>query len=631
MPVPLVPEPLPLGAARAHGAPLLRITKSSTPAPGNVATGAAVPRISSITMRSDAVTRASFTSPAFFDAQRAVASALTTLPTPAPQRTASAPLSATAGAHARAAHARAARARAARADPVRVEVVTDRPVTAPGSSRPDLPALRLADLAPAVVKQLPEVEGVAWYRLRADGGGVARVAVPASDVVDAMRLRIRALEGKVIKLEDLMEKEGEMVARRVQTMNGEVIERFNRSVPDSTALRRKKSVCSVGGSGFPSAEGGDYNRSRVRGHSSLGVAYGFSDSSIERGRRGKRRSVDDLMDGGKGARTRGIWSVFGGRRARSKARASARSDPRDDNSKSLPGAGTGEGAERLTDAPGRVEIGSSAAIGWGEDFSQPKSSSSGPDGLSMDGPLSAVTYSASDLPSRAFSANLPRGCTVWDSGDASLRGKISSADSDIRVGDGILCSASWAADGVSRGNSKFGLTRNLSSRERGDDFDRASGAAASMDGVGSTPRSGHSCAQNSRAGIRCHVGDEGREGSTSRHDPAPDEKEAICLSMMETIDSVNLATSSVSSDSGGPGGRMQKQDVAEEPDDDLPDAPDAPSVVLPSQRGYKNVKHLSAPRSGEWDNGAELNRQSKFSGEGLRWSARLRRAGSGRY
>lgn len=63
------------------------------------------------------------------------------------------------------------------------------------------PKLRLADLAPSVAGQVPDVEGSAWYRLKGDGGKVLRVDVPVGDVVDAMRMRIRALEGKVMALE----------------------------------------------------------------------------------------------------------------------------------------------------------------------------------------------------------------------------------------------------------------------------------------------------------------------------------------------------------------------------------------------------------------------------------------------
>lgn len=635
MPVPLVVEPLPPGAARAHGTPLQRMAKPSTPTPGNVATGAAVPRTSAITKRSDAVTRASFTSPAFVDAQRAVASALTALPPPIPTRTSSAPVSATSGAHARAAHAHAARARAARGGSLRVSVSSESPGTGLSPSQPELPTLRLADLAPAVVQQLPEVEGIAWYRLRAEGGRVARVSVPASDVVDAMRLRIRALEGKVIKLEDVMEKQRQLPPSQGQTVDAEMTERLKHSVHGETTIGRKNSARRVGRGGTQDVLPGAYDRSRGRGRSSLGGANGCEDTSVGRVGRvhgSKRRSVGGLLEGGAmGARTRGIRSVFGGRRTRSKAWADADSDPYGDCSQLLQGLGGTDGAVRRNDAPGRVEFGSSSVIGCGDTFPKPPRSPRGREDLLHNRPLSAEEHSPSDRPSRAFSSSLPRGSTVWDAAAISPTAGISSGDFDVVDREKCPGSASRALDGVSRGSTKVGVVHASNSHEDGHDVDGASRAAASTDEVGSGTRRGPSYVSaisgDSRTGISCPIWEDVTESGIFRRFAVPGEAE-IRLSKTAAADAANLTSSSVSSDSGEPGGRAQRNDVREEPEDDLPDAPDAPNVVLPSPRGYKNVDVISSS-SGK-GGGAELSRESKFKGEGLRWSNRLRRAGSGR-
>lgn len=635
MPVPLNPVPLPPGAARAHGTPLLRVATPITPTPGNIATGAAMTRTSAITKRSDAVTRASFTSPAFVDAHRAVSSALTSLPTPVPSRTSSAPLSATASAHARAAHARAARARAARADSVRVAVVSDRPGVSSSSLPADPPTLRLADLAPAVVRQLPEVEGIAWYRLRADGGRVTRVSVPASDVVDAMRVRIRALEGKVIKLEDAIEKQAQELTRRGQTAEGEISQRFEHSVLGETALRRKKSACSVGGGVIANSGGGDRRRSRGRGRSSLGGASSVKDSHVDRGHGGKRRSVGGLLEGGGiGARGQGIRSVFGGRRTRLNAKEDAGSSTCSDSSQLLHGLGEASGAEWHSGAPGRVEIGSSDVSGWGDNYPQPGRSSSGRNKHSAKRPPSAVPNSALDRPSRACSDSLPLGCTVWDATATSPHTGISSTDSEVRVRKGERGTASGAADVVQRGSRKPEHAHHSDSHEDNHDIDRTSEAAASLDGVGSAARGGPSYVSvmslNSGTAISCPVWEDHSEGGIFRRLGVPDEADAPFLTTRETTDATNLASSSVSSDSGEPGGRLQRNDAKLAPADDLPDAPDAPNVILPSPRGYKNVKLISVPRPSAKGGGAKF-RELRFKSDSLRWSNKLRRAGSGHY
>lgn len=470
-----------------------------------------------------------------------------------------------------------------------------------------MPALRLVDLAPAVVKQLPEVEGVAWYRLRADASGVTRVAVPATDVVEAMRARIRALEGKVMWLEAAVEEwEGESVLRRGKTVGG-------------VARGGGESVDGLGGRG---------GRARGRVRSTVGVVDGGN------GGGGKRRSVCGLLEGDardQGTRTRGIRGVFGGRRARAKAKA-ALTETR--GSQTMPSPGGQEDAAGRGDQARRVEIGTGAVFGWGHtDGSTRQRPTSGRQDHWANGPRSLETRPTYDRVTRASSASLPRGGTVWEATAASQRSGISCADAKLEVGDGVPGSAFRAGGGVGNGNVEPKVAHDERSRVRGyghdDDDDSGTGVAAF--GVGSNISSGRVAVTKvgGRPPAFSSLEDSDGKGGIFKNFIVPDDSDTHLSLKREIEDDVNVTTSPVSSDSGERGGRVQRKDARQELEDDVPPAPDAPIVVPASKKDFAGTNKSSTDRL-RWFDGAELGKEAKVDGEALRWSDKLRRAGSGR-
>lgn len=415
--------------------------------------------------------------------------------------------------------------------------------------------------------------------------------------------------------------------------DGEVIRSLERSVGVETVLRSKKSVGSLSGGGSANGGGVDRSRSGVRGRKSIGVGFSGGASSVERGRASKRHSLGVMMEGGtewQGTRTRGIRSVFGGRRGRSRANLVAANGSGNDGSQLQPRMSKGEAMEECIGAPGKVEIEGSIVSLWDDTSAKLQRSSSGREDRSPNRAPSSDALSASDRASRALSTSLPRGGTVWESAAPVLVDGFASEDADLEV-DVVSGSESPATTDVgSRSVVKPIRAYGQNPHAYRHEYDGDAGVNITNTYLERESRSdpGHADVMeaNDTAGSSCLMGNGGADGLIFRRFAVQDEADTSPSPSRGKHDGEILASSSVSSDSGEPGARVSKREVDEAPDNEVPDAPDVPSVQQ-SRAGYKNVTLVDTPNRG---GGGKMSRDVKVSGAGLRWSDKLRRAGSGR-